>query len=491
MFVEMEPESTAILATLFEEWAGVPPQTIVALPKAGSDRQYFRLSTDSKSAIGTLSPDLAENTTFLSFSQHFHSLGLPVPEIYGSVPASGAYLQEDLGSTPLLSQLAAWRAETGERFPAAARKVYARALEQLARMQVEGGKDLNYSLCIPRSAFDKQAMLWDLNYFKYFFAKLCAIPFEEQGLEDDFHTLADWLLEADCSHFMFRDFQARNIMVKEGEPFFIDYQGGRRGALQYDLASLLYQAKADLPHEGRMDLLDHYLDALEQFLPVDREAFKVHFFGYLLIRTLQVLGAYGFRGFVERRPHFLESIPFALNNLAWIRANVKLPVALPTLEPLLDALPDSPKLAHLKKTWPNAKQLTVRVHSFSYKKGGIPEDPSDNGGGFAFDCRAIHNPGRYQPYKHLTGRDQPVIDFLLARSRITAFLEDAKATVSPSVERYLERGFSHLMIGFGCTGGQHRSVYCADRMAEYLEKTYGVNVVLEHIEQEKKNWQNG
>ena len=486
----MEPGNTAILAQLFEAWAGAAPESIAVLPKAGSDRQYYRLSGGGKSAIGALNPDLAENTAFISFSQHFHALGLPVPEIYGNAPAAGAYLQEDLGATALLSQLTIWRRETGEHFPAAARQVYARALEQLARMQVEGGKDLDYSLCIPRPAFDKQAMLWDLNYFKYFFAKLCAIPFDEQGLEDDFHALADWLLEADCSHFMFRDFQARNIMVRDGEPYFIDYQGGRRGALQYDLASLLYQAKADLPHAARMDLLDHYLDALGQYLTVDRAAFKTHFFGYLLIRTLQVLGAYGFRGFVERRPHFLESIPFALNNLAWIRANVQLPVQLPTLEKLLDALPSSPRLAHLKRAWPEAHKLTVRVHSFSYKRGGIPEDPSGNGGGFAFDCRAIHNPGRYEPYKRLTGRDQPVIDFLLAKSRVTAFLEDAKAVVGPAVERYLERGFSHLMVGFGCTGGQHRSVYCADRMAEYLEKTYGVNVVLEHIEQEKKNWQN-
>lgn len=485
----MEVENTAILEELFLKWAGVDAEAVEALPKAGSDRRYFRLQGGDKSAIGALSPDHKENAAFLSFSKHFHQLGLPVPEIYATAQEAGAYLQEDLGSEALLTQLIRSRKNGGDHFPAEIRKIYERALEELARMQVVGGKGLDYSRCIPRDTFDKQAMLWDLNYFKYFFLKLSALPFDEQALEDDFHSLADWLLQTDTSHFMFRDFQARNIMVKDGKPYFIDYQGGRRGALQYDLASLLYQAKADLPHAARMDLIDHYLDALEQLVSVDRKSFKEHFFGYLLIRTLQVLGAYGFRGFVERRPHFLESIPFALNNLAWIRKNVSLPVALPTLEPLLDELPDSPKLAHLKKSWPEAKGLTVRVHSFSFK-AGIPADPSGNGGGFVFDCRGLHNPGRYQPYKKQTGRDQPVIDFLLAKSRVSAFFEDAKATVSPTVERYLERGFSHLMIGFGCTGGQHRSVYCADRMAEYLEKQYGVNVVLEHIEQEKKNWIN-
>ena len=478
-----------VLESLFLEWAGIPATTQEPLPKAGSDRQYHRFAAEGKSAIGAIGNDHRENAAFLAFSKHFRKLGLPVPAVYGERPAYGAYLLQDLGDQSLLAFLQAERARTGEPFPKAARELYEASLTALAKMQVEGGKDLPYELCVPRAAFDKQAMLWDLSYFKYFCLRLCAMPFDEQRLEDDFHRLADWLLEADCSHFMFRDFQARNIMVKEGRPFFIDYQGGRRGALQYDLASLLYQAKAGLPHEDRMQLLEHYLDALEGHLVFDRAAFKEHFFGYLLIRTLQVLGAYGFRGFVERRSHFLESIPFALENLAWIRANVTLPVALAELEKALDELPRTSRMAGLGKQWPDGKSLTVRVHSFSYRSG-IPVDPSGNGGGFVFDCRAIHNPGRYEPYKKLTGRDKPVIDFLLAKSRVGSFLADAQALVDPAVERYLERGFSHLMVGFGCTGGQHRSVFCADQMARHLEERYGVTVVLEHFEQEKKNWIN-
>lgn len=475
------------LQALFQDWAGETPTTIEAIPRAGSDRQYWRLATSSHSAIGAFNPDARENDAFLTFSRHFHAAGLPVPEIYVEDRSAHVYLLRDLGDTALLSRLLALR--TGPDFPVAAIPLYEKALTQLAHLQIQGGQELDYSKCYPREAFDKQSMLWDLSYFKYYFLKLARIPFDEQALENDFHTLADYLLTADTDHFMFRDFQARNIMLVGDEPWFIDYQGGRRGALQYDVASLLYQAKANLPHAIREQLLDHYLDAVAALIPLDRARFRTHYYGYVLIRTLQVLGAYGFRGFYERRPHFLESIPFALQNLEWLLENAQLPIELPELVPVLRNLPHAESLKSLGRKWDQPSALTVRVQSFSYKKA-LPVDPSGNGGGFLFDCRALHNPGRYAPYKKLTGRDQPVIDFLLANSEIEAFLESARSLVDRAVQTYIERGFTHLMVGFGCTGGQHRSVYSADQMAAYLQGKYNIEVVVEHLVQDAKNWVN-
>lgn len=484
----MESTPNDLLEQLFSKWSGSSPGETTALPRSGSDRRYFRMKNGQHKAIAVINPHPQENDTFIRFSRHFKSYGLPVPEIYAENTAANAYLQEDLGNTSLLQLLLSNR--QGEGIPTEVKTVYKRALEQLVRMQVVASRDLDFGLCFPREAFDQQSMRWDLNYFKYFFLKLSGTSFDEQALETDFEKLSTYLMGTQTDFFMFRDFQARNIMVKDGEPYFIDYQGGRRGALQYDLASLLYQAKAALPQVVREELVDHYLDALEKEIEIDRQAFREYFYGYVLIRTLQVLGAYGFRGFFERKSHFLESIPFALQNLAWIRANVQLPVDLPELNRVMDVLPNSPRLQSLRKQWEQPEKLTLRVASFSYKKGGIPQDPSGNGGGFVFDCRGLHNPGRYAPYKKLTGRDQPVIDFLLSESEIEAFLQNVYQTVSPAIENYLDRGFDSLMVSFGCTGGQHRSVYSADQFAAYVGKRYGVNVELSHIEQEAKGWIN-
>lgn len=483
----MESPPTEALERLFTTWSGRQPEEVIALPLSGSDRRYYRLVGHGRQAIGVLNPHAQENSTFVQFSRHFRQHGVPVPEIYAVDAASDTYLQEDLGNTSLLELLQKNR--VGNEVSPEALALYRQALEQLVRMQVVAAKDLDFSLCFPRRAFDRQSMHWDLNYFKYFFLKLSGVAFDEQALEVDFQRLAAYLMDTGTDYFMFRDFQARNIMVRDGKPWFIDYQGGRQGALQYDLASLLFQAKANLPHAVREQLLDHYLDALEREQPVDRRAFREYYLGYVLIRTLQVLGAYGFRGFFERKQHFLDSIPFALNNLSWLQREARLPIDLPELYRVMAALPEAPRLAHLSKSWPEANQLTVRVHSFSYKKG-IPQDPSGNGGGFVFDCRGLHNPGRYAPYKKLTGRDQPVIDFLRTQSEIEPFLQNVFQTVFPSIENYLDRGFSHLMVSFGCTGGQHRSVYSADRFAQEVRRKYGVTVELSHIEQEAKGWIN-
>jgi hypothetical protein len=359
---------------------------------------------------------------------------------------------------------------------------YKKVLRELPRIQLVAGKDIDYSVCYPRDAFDKQSMMWDLNYFKYYFLKLAKIPFDEQALEDDFQAFSDYLLAVDNNAFLYRDFQSRNVMLKDGGVYFIDYQGGRKGALQYDLASLLYDAKANIPEAEREELLEFYLDELDKYKHTDREKFKSLYDGYVLIRIMQAMGAYGFRGFYEKKEHFLKSIPFALKNLEALLEKNTIPVRLPELFKVLKAVTES---TFLKTISPVNDRLTVRISSFSFKKG-IPADPSGNGGGFVFDCRAIHNPGKYDEYKHLSGKDIQVQKFLEEKSTMPDFLKNVFALVTQSVEVYRSRGFKHLCVSFGCTGGQHRSVYGAEKLAEYLKNNFPVTVVLQHVEQE--NW---
>ena len=342
------------------------------------------------------------------------------------------------------------------------------------------GKGINYDYCYPRAAFDKQSMMWDLNYFKYYFLKLAKIPFDEQALEDDFQNFSDYLLTAENDFFMFRDFQSRNIMLHDNQVSFIDYQGGRKGALQYDLASLLYDAKADMPQSVRNELLEFYLDELDKYQKVDRSEFKAYFTGYVLIRIMQAMGAYGFRGFYEKKEHFLKSIPFALDNLKIVLENNNIPIELPELFNVLDAISQS---IFLRKIGMQDGALTIQVTSFSYRKG-LPEDPSGNGGGYIFDCRAIYNPGRFEEYKQLTGKDPEVIDFLEKKSEIGVFMANVFGLVDQSVKTYLSRGFSHLSVNFGCTGGQHRSVYAAEKLAKHLNDKFPVKVILTHREQD-------
>ncbi len=474
-----------ILTRLFEEWAGERATLVLPLAPSGSDRVYYRLQGASRQAIGAYNEDLKENMAFLSFSRHFHQKGLLVPEIYADDLEQHAYLQEDLGSTTLYSYLL----QRGDDFPDYLKEIYKKVVAELPRLQILGGEGLDYSKCYPRASFDRQSMLWDLNTFKYYFLKLGKIQFDEQALEDDFHRLADFLLQADCDYFMFRDFQTRNIMIKNGAPLFIDYQGGRKGALQYDLASLLYQAKANIPAEIRLELLEHYLDAASELIDIDRESFISYYYGYVLIRCIQVFGTYGFRGLYERKQHFLSSIPFAINNIRWLLENVQLSADLPELWRCLQAITEAEAFKPFDQQRGKSSLLTASVSSFSYKHG-LPEDKSGNGGGFIFDCRFIHNPGRYEPYKKQTGRDEPVINFLKQHSSMDAFLNNAYHIVDEAVENYITRSFTSLSINFGCTGGQHRSVYAADCMARHIEHKFGVKVELFHREQERKGWKN-
>ena len=472
------------LLSLFETQTGHKAHDIQPLPLAGSNRSYYRITGNGQSIIGTHNPDLQENRAFFAFSRHFSEKKVPVPLLLNVVEADGLYLQEDLGTQALFGHMMQERA--AGRFPV---EMYKKTLKELVKLQTEGVKDWDTSYCYPCARFDKQAMLWDLNYFKYYFLRPAYIPYEEHILEKDFHTLADFLLQADSHYLMHRDFQARNVMLHEGNPYFIDFQGGRLGALQYDLASILYQAKANISPEIRQELIDYYLDELSAIMPVDRDAFMIHLHGFILIRTLQVLGAYGFRGIFEGKPHFLESIPYAIDNLDWLLNHTELPIEIPHLLGCVE------KMIEAKDRWKHPDKagdspLEVTITSFSYLKDGIPEDTSGHGGGFVFDCRALHNPGRYEPYKKLTGRDQEVITFLKKNSEIDAFLSNVYQLVDNSVETYLKRGFDHLAIHFGCTGGQHRSVYSADSLTKYLRHKYGVKVNLTHIAQERKGWVN-
>ncbi|MBW6535411.1 MAG: phosphotransferase [Mariniphaga sp.] len=448
------------------------------LPPSGSYREYCRLENSKRSVIGAFNADVKENTAFLSFTSHFRKKGLPVPDIFAVSSDLNKYLLEDLGNVTLFDFLSETRETEG--FSETIVAEYRKVLKVLPKIQIAGGKDLDYSVCYPREAFDKQSMMWDLNYFKYYFLKLAKIPFDEQALEDDFQAFSDYLLSAPSDYFLYRDFQSRNVMLKDGGVHFIDYQGGRRGALQYDLASLLYDGKADIPQEIRTQLFKFYIEELKNFIPVNESEFTSYFNGFVLIRIMQAMGAYGFRGFYEKKEHFLKSIPFAINNLQNLLPELNFPVEIPELVNVLQLLTQSESLKEIGQVSSN---LSVRITSFSYKKG-IPSDPSGNGGGFVFDCRALNNPGRYAEFKPLTGRDLKVQQFIEQNSEMKLFLKPVETLVAQSVKNYLERGFSHLSVNFGCTGGQHRSVYAAEKLAAWLRNNFPVNVVLVHREQQ-------
>jgi aminoglycoside/choline kinase family phosphotransferase len=514
-----------VLEQLFEQHFGAPARSLRPLQGelGASGRRIFRLAGDTASAIGVLHQVREENVAFLEFSRHFRRHELPVPEIYAQDLAHGAYLMEDLGDTTLFEFLSQNRA--GEDIAPPVIEAYRKAVALLPRFQVEAGRDLNYKLCYPRASFDRQSIAWDLNYFKYYFLRLAGVPFNEQELEDDFSRLARFLLGAGRDYFLYRDFQSRNIMLREsiparakaaaagestavpageeaaaaglastpaakktgvvasGEPFFLDYQGGRRGALQYDIASILYDAKADLPPELRRQLLDHYLDALGNFIKLDRPAFMQHYYAYVYVRIMQALGAYGFRGFYERKPLFLQSVPYALKNVRWLLHNVSPPIALPALMEAFRGMLGSEKLQALAA---DAPTLVVRIFSFSFHRG-LPKDESGHGGGFVFDGRSLPNPGREERFKNLTGKDAPVVDYLNQQASVHQFLAGVMSLVEASVSSYQARGFNSLMVSFGCTGGQHRSVFLAEQLAKRLRGRPGVEVVVRHLELENRS----
>lgn len=453
------------------------------LAKAGSNRMYFRVHTNDKTYIVCESNNIAENESFFYFSQYFKSYEIPVPEIYKIDESRTIYVQQDFGKDSLLDLI------LKEGQTEVIKKVYKLSLSQLVKMQVVAGEQCDYSKCFASKQFNKQAVLADLNYFKYYFLDINEIAYDKILLLQEFEKIGDAIEDIEYQYFMFRDFQGRNIMVKDMQPYFIDYQGGMKGPLQYDVSSLLWQAKAQLSVEWKEELLTHYKIELRKQIDFDEQNFNTGYKTILLIRLLQVLGAYGLRGLIQKRSHFLTSIPQGLNNVK-LFLNLYQLEAYPILDSILKQIsePTFIKKYQIMQANPESK-LNIKVQSFSYKQG-IPEDESGNGGGFVFDCRGILNPGRYEEYKKLTGRDQPVIEFLESKTRIHEFLDAVKQAVDISVEDYLARDFESLMISFGCTGGQHRSVYCADSIAKHLKEKYNVNLSVKHIVQEGKNWIN-
>ena len=465
---------TEELQKLYQEYTGVPAENITELPSSGSNRRYFRL-TGVKTLIGVSGTSVEENDAFLYMAAHFRKSGLPVPEVYIVSEDKGYYLQEDLGDILLFHAIEKGRATSV--FSEEEKELLRKTVRLLPAIQFAGADGFDFSRCHPQPEFNQRSILWDLNYFKYCFLKATGMEFQEDKLEDDFQKMSDVLLRSSSATFMYRDFQSRNVMISQESPRFIDFQGGRRGPVLYDVASFLWQAKANFPDNLRRKLAEVYRQALQAYCPIDAADFENQLRLFVLFRTIQVLGAYGFRGYFEQKPHFLESIPYAIANLQAL---------------LEEPYPEYPYLCEVLKTMAGQKQfaaacnrrkLTVRVMSFSYRKG-IPEDPSENGGGYVFDCRGVHNPGRYDRYKPLTGRDEPVIRFLEEDGEILRFLEHTDALVDAHVERYLERGFTHLQVCFGCTGGQHRSVYSAQHTAEHLHRKYGIRVELIHREQQ-------
>ena len=464
---------TEELKRLYYEYTGSQAEDITELPSSGSNRRYFRIS-GPKTLIGVSGSSQEENKAFIYMSGFFRGKGISVPEVHFYSDDYSFYLQEDLGDTMLFNAI-----EKGRKscvFDEEERRLLHKTITQLPSIQYAGAEGFEYENCYPQPEFNQRSILWDLNYFKYCFLKATGMEFQEDRLEDDFQKMADVLMRSSSATFMYRDFQSRNVMIKEGEPWLIDFQGGRKGPVYYDVASFLWQAKANYPESLRKELLKEYLDSLCKYQPVDEKYFYAQLRHFVLFRTMQVLGAYGFRGYFEKKPHFIQSVPFAIENLRQL---------------LQEPYPEYPYLCHVLKELTELKQFTddlqkrrlvVKVTSFAYKKG-IPEDSSGNGGGFVFDCRAVNNPGKYDRYKPFTGLDEPVIRFLEDDGEITTFLEHVYGLVDASVKRYMERGFTNLSICFGCTGGQHRSVYSAQHLAEHLNQKFGVQVNLMHREQ--------
>ncbi len=468
---------------LFKQYSSLVITGIEKIPQSGSDRVYFRISCPASSYVATYSRNVKENITFINFSRHFKMNGCPVPEIYSVNGEQTIYIQEDFGDIALLNEL------EQQGYCENVYELFQKSLRTLAYLQINGEKGLNYDWCITSREFGKQAIMSDLLYFKYYFLDTLKTPYDKEKLIDDFEALSTYLAHVDHKYFMFRDFQSRNIMIKDGEVHFIDFQGGMKGALQYDVASLLWQAKAELSDEWKNNLLHYYISCVEEILekPIDRNRFESQYNGYVLIRLLQVLGAYGFRGLFERKAHFLTSIPTALKNLKWFIDNKQVGISVPEFERLLHLITTEELIQRFEniKATP-ATPLTVTINSFSYKKG-IPKDESDNGGGFVFDMRGILNPGRFEEYKKLSGLDKSVKDFLEEQTAMPVFLNSVYNIADIAVDDYIKRDFSSLAINFGCTGGQHRSVYAAEALARHLRNKFNVKTMVTHTN--KDNWQ--
>jgi aminoglycoside/choline kinase family phosphotransferase len=470
------------IENLFNTFQGSSWDSMEKIPQSGGDRIYFRIHQGAETWIATYNLNVKENQTFIYFAQHFHERGMPVPKLLAVNQDQTVYLQEDVGTTSLLDVLEL------EGKTEAVYVLFQKSLTALAKLQIQGAKGLDYNHCLTSKSFGKHSILTDLLYYKYYFLDTLQYPYDKQALIDELELLSEQLAQNHFDNFMFRDFQSRNIMVKESEVFFIDFQGGMQGGLPYDVASLLWQAKAELSNEWKEKLLVHYINELQKLLPTPLEVneFKKQYHGFVLLRLLQVLGAYGFRGLFERKAHFLTSIPLGLKNLKNFLQVYSLAKDTPVFASILNWMVSEEVIQRF--TPPKANETTplvITINSFSYKKG-IPADDSENGGGFVFDMRGILNPGRVEEHKKQSGLDKPVQDFLEQRTKMNTYLNSVWDLIDITVEDYLKRGFTSLHINFGCTGGQHRSVYAAEQTARHLRNKYKVKTVLEHTNQ--KNW---
>ena len=501
------------LIKLYEQWSGVTPVSTERIAEAGSNREYYRMNAvDGTSVVGVVGTSRDENHAFIYLSKHFEQRQLPVPQILATSDDGLRYLQTDLGQTSLFDAIRGGR-EAGGRYNQQEKALLKATIQQLPNIQIRGARGLEWENCYPQPEFNEDSVLFDLNYFKYCFLKPSGLDFHELKLEANFRLFAKDLTSEKTDSFLYRDFQARNVMLDaNGSPYFIDYQGGRKGPYYYDLASFLWQASARYPNKLRRELVMDYYNALSQYTEVPSERHFVDRLSlFVVFRTLQVLGAYGFRGYFERKRHFIDSIPPAIDNLRELLKLGESVFPYPYMMDMLRRLTEMPRYAHIEEPaltradgyrttdrnvyeahpqdgpatfskYDGKGPLVVRVFSFSFRKG-IPADDSGNGGGYVFDCRSTHNPGRYEPYKKLTGLDEPVIRFLEDDGEILTFLDSVYKLADAHVQRYIDRGFTNLMFCFGCTGGQHRSVYSAQHLAEHIHQKFGIEVRVCHREQ--------
>ena len=469
-----KPDIFKLLEAATISWSGKKPVSILPLPVSGSARQYFRIKLKGMAIIGVWSDNQPENAAFIHFTEHFRQFGLNVPELYFKDLEKNLYLIEDLGDETLYSYVL--KMPAGEKIRDYAGSLFRSALKNLIRFQLVGSKGLSFSMCIPRAIFDEQSILWDLQYFKYYVLKLFNIPFDEQKLEDDFNLMARFLASVKNDYFMYRDFQSRNILIHDGDLYFIDYQGGRKGPLQYDLASFIFESRLNIPSDLREELIDFYIKELSKHIKLNPVKFRELFYLFVFLRILQVLAAYGLRGYVQNKSIFLNSYSYAINNLEWLLKNDL--IKLETKE-LLQAVEKVIHVSEIRDRLIESDVLTIYIHSFSFKYG-IPKDYSGHGGGFVFDCRVLPNPGRFDEFKEMTGTNEPVIRFLEKYNEVNNFLEHVKAIMDISINDYRQKGMNRLMVSFGCTGGQHRSVYCAEKIAEYISGKHKIKTVLVH-----------
>lgn len=456
----------------FREFSESDPIDIISLPRSGSERRYFRFIGRDRNIIGVTNPNRDENDAFIGFSRHFSLKKLPVPEVYAYYPDENIYLIQDLGDTNLFTWLERKRQTNG--FDEEALEFYKETLDRLIDFQIEGIKGLNLDLCYPHRSFDRQSMMWDLNYFKYMFLKLVAAPFNENKLEKDFNVLCDFLLEAGQDNFLYRDFQSANIMVVDNKPWFIDYQGGRKGSPQYDPASLLYDPKAHIPQEAREILIEHYIKHYCNKTISSEASFRKYYPGFVIVRILQALGAFGYRGLYEQKPGFVQSIIPGVRNINLLIDSGTLSLELPELFRLMKSIPDLERFRTLEEP----EKLKVKISSFSYMQG-IPHDKV-HGGGFVYDCRGLQNPGKIERFRNLSGLDVPVRNYMETDKDVNDFINDARNMVIRSVKAYMKKNYNSLAVSFGCTGGQHRSVYCAEQLAHKLGRNKGIEIEVIH-----------